>query len=218
MLDEIFDLFVQVDRTIERSQGGLGIGLTLVKRLVELHGGTIRAASEGRGRGSEFTITLPIAVEAPQSPEDSLAPAASAGASPRRILVVDDNVDSAQSLAVLLELSGHNVWMVHDGAGAVEAARQFQPDLILLDIGMPGMNGYDACRTIREHEEAKRPVIIALTGWGMEEDRRQSSAAGFDGHLVKPVEPAVLLALAAKGYPDQVAGQVAAAADGRRPR
>lgn len=195
MLDGIFELFAQVDRSLERSQGGLGIGLTLVRRLVELHGGTIRASSDGRGKGSVFTVDLPLATD--QRP--SLPPAARPElpvTPPRRILVVDDNVDSAQSLAMLLELSGHEVELAHDGSDAVRGARRFQPDLILLDIGMPGMSGYDACRAIRQLPGAGSVRIFALTGWGMEEDRRRSSEAGFDGHLVKPVEPAVLLGLA----------------------
>ena len=201
MLDGIFDPFAQVDRTLERSQGGLGIGLTLVKRLVELHGGTVSAVSEGQGRGSEFTVTLPVAAGPPsahhvlQKLPDEMPPALA-----RRILVVDDNEDSAQSLSLLLELKGHEVRTARDGLEGVECARSFEPDLILLDIGMPGMNGYDACRALREMSWRKAPVLVALTGWGMEKDRRKSSEAGFDWHLVKPVDPSALLAVLADAH------------------
>lgn len=198
MLDGIFDPFAQVDRTLERSQGGLGIGLTLVKRLVELHGGKVRAVSEGQGRGSEFTVTLPVAAGPPPLPYVTPnLPAEMPPAPARRILVVDDNEDSAQSLAMLLELKGNVVRTARDGIEGVECAGSFEPELILLDIGMPGMNGYDACRAIREMNWRKTPLLVALTGWGMEEDRRKSREAGFDYHLVKPVDPAALLAVLA---------------------
>lgn len=200
MLHGIFNPFVQVDRTLERSQGGLGIGLTLVKRLVELHGGEVRATSDGEGRGSEFTVHLPIVADpSPVERVDQDLPARIAPAEARRILVVDDNGDSAQSLALLLELKGHEVRTACDGLEGLECARRFEPDVIFLDIGMPGMNGYDACRAIRKMTWRKAPVLVALTGWGMEDDRRKSSEAGFDRHLVKPVNPSALLAVLTEG-------------------
>jgi PAS domain S-box-containing protein len=194
LLSRVFEMFWQVDRTLEKSQGGLGVGLTIVKRLVELHGGAVEANSEGPGKGSEFVIRLPVV--------ETAAPDRTAGGEEqvragqrRRILVADDNPDAADSLAVLLRLMGHEVRTAHDGLEAVAGVAAFQPDLILLDIGMPKLNGYDACRRIREQPEAGAAVIVALTGWGQDEDRRRSREAGFDGHLVKPVEPAALASL-----------------------
>jgi PAS domain S-box-containing protein len=193
-LDSIFEMFTQVDSSLERSQGGLGIGLTLVQRLVQLHGGSVKVRSAGEGRGSEFVVRLPRIVEG------SRAEAAELGAAPepmhpRRILVVDDNLDAAASLAMLLQLSGNEIYTTHDGAGALEAAEQHRPEVILLDIGLPTMNGYEVCRRIRQQTWGKQIVLIALTGWGQEEDRRRSHEAGFDGHLVKPVDYAVLTTL-----------------------
>lgn len=202
MLDVIFDLFMQVDRTLEQSQGGLGIGLTLVKRLVELHGGNIRASSEGQGKGSVFIVTLPLDREAPLPQLKDPVPGTAIAATSRRILVVDDNVDSAQSLGLLLEMDGHEVAVVHDGEGAVREAQRFRPDLVFLDLGMPGMDGFTTCRAIRDLQPEVQAAIIALTGWGMEEDRRRTVAAGFDGHLVKPVQPALLRALVVRGAAD----------------
>jgi CheY-like chemotaxis protein len=191
MLSRVFDLFTQVDRSLEKSQGGLGVGLTIVKRLVELHGGTVEARSEGYGRGAEFIIRLPVAqstVHEEQSPNESQKAATPA----RRILVADDNVDAADSLALMLRLMGNEVRTAHDGVAAMEAAGEFRPDVVLLDIGMPRLNGYDTCRHIREQPWGKDLKLIALTGWGQEEDKRRSEEAGFDSHLVKPVEPAAL--------------------------
>jgi PAS domain S-box-containing protein len=187
-LGSIFEMFTQVDETLERSQGGLGIGLTLVRRLVELHGGSVEAFSEGRGRGSEFVVRLPLLSEKPRAlrRRESIGDATPAPA--RRILVVDDNRDSAESLALLLTLSGHQTQTAHDGLEAVEAAGQFRPDVVLLDIGLPKLNGYDACRRIREQAWGLSMVLVALTGWGQDADRRRSHEAGFDAHLVKPVD------------------------------
>jgi CheY-like chemotaxis protein len=192
-LHSIFDMFTQVDRSAERSQGGLGIGLTLVKRLVEMHGGSVEARSAGEGRGSEFVVRLPIEMGVRSS-----APAASTAqvtTSGRRILVVDDNEDSAETMALLLGMSGHETHTAHDGEAALEAAERLRPDVILLDIGLPTLSGHEVCRRIRQEPWGRQMAMIALTGWGQEEDRRRSEEAGFDGHLVKPVEPARLMAL-----------------------
>jgi len=187
-LPRVFDMFSQVDRSIERAAGGLGIGLALVKGLVEMHGGAVTAASEGPDRGSTFTVRLPIA-EAPAVAPAGAAATASApeGAGARRILVVDDNRDAAASLASVLGLLGDEVRVAHDGIEAIEAAARFRPDVILMDVGMPRMNGYDATRRIRAQPGGGTPVIVALTGWGQERDRVLSSEAGCDAHLVKPV-------------------------------
>src|SRR5688572_397794 len=195
-LDTIFDMFTQVDRSLEQSQVGLGIGLTLVKRLVEMHGGTIEARSAGKGYGSVFEIRLP----APQELSDVVTPAASDTrtiSSTHRVLVVDDNKDSADSLAMLLELTGHEVYTAHDGQSAFDSAEQHRPDVVLLDIGLPTLNGHDVCRQIRQQPWGQAMVLIALTGWGQDEDRRRSQEAGFDEHLVKPVDHTRLLALLA---------------------
>ncbi len=188
-LPHIFDMFSQVDRSIERSSGGLGIGLALVKGLVEMHGGTVEAASPGQGQGSTFTVRLPMLAEQAESPSGEPAeagPERDAGAQ-RRILVVDDNRDSAASLAMMLQLLGNDVRIAHDGVEAVEAAAQFRPQVILMDIGMPRLNGYDATRRIREQPWGRDMAIVALTGWGQEVDRANSKEAGCDGHLVKPI-------------------------------
>jgi len=196
MLPHIFDLFTQVDRSLERSQGGLGIGLTLVKRLVEMHGGSVEARSEGHGLGSELIVRLPVLSAAAVRPAAGSGEPAQLRAC-RRVLVADDNMDAAESLAMMLEIMGNEVRTANDGLQAVAAAAAFRPDMILLDIGMPGLNGYEACRAIREQLDGGRPVIVACTGWGQEEDRRQSREAGFNFHLVKPVDPADLEALLA---------------------
>ncbi|HEY3968173.1 MAG TPA: response regulator [Planctomycetaceae bacterium] len=188
MLPRIFEIFTQVDSTLERSEGGLGIGLTLVKRLVELHGGTVHAHSEGPGQGSEFIVRLPIA---PQ--QDVASQAASAETQKivplarHRILVVDDNRDSANSLAMLLRVMGHEVRTAFDGLEALEVIGHFRPETVLMDIGLPKLNGYDAARRVRT-DFGSEIVLIALTGWGQEDDRRRSKEAGFDFHLTKPVE------------------------------
>jgi PAS domain S-box-containing protein len=196
MLLRIFDLFTQGDRTLERSHGGLGIGLTLAKHLVDMHGGTVEASSAGPGFGSEFVVRLPILVKHPEVAERAATPTVSRhAAGPRRILVVDDNADSAESLAMLLKLNGHETRLAYDGLQAVEAAEQFRPDLVLLDIGLPKLNGFDACRRIREHAWGQNMVLVALTGWGQEEDRRKTKDAGFDHHLTKPVDYDALMQL-----------------------
>jgi PAS domain S-box-containing protein len=196
LLPHVFEMFRQGDRILERSQGGLGIGLTLVKRLVELHGGSVEARSEGRGLGSELVVRLPIFRDDRKAAEPAAGEPARAAA--RRILVVDDYRDSATSLATLLELAGNETHTAYDGLEAVEAAAAFQPDVVLLDIGLPEMNGYEAARKIREQPWGKTMALVALTGWGQEEDRQKSREAGFLAHLVKPVDYAALLKLLAE--------------------
>jgi PAS domain S-box-containing protein len=188
-LPKIFDLFSQVDRSIERSAGGLGIGLALVKGLVEMHGGTVEAASPGLGRGSTFTVRLPVLESRQVEPpaEEPAAEAPDSSGSKRRILVVDDNRDAAASMAVMLQLLGNEVCTAHDGLEAMELAERFRPQIVLMDIGMPNLNGYEATRRIREQPWGREIAIIALTGWGQEVDRARSKEAGCNGHLVKPV-------------------------------
>jgi PAS domain S-box-containing protein len=200
MLPHVFELFVQADHTSTRAQGGLGIGLTLVKNLVEMHGGTVEARSSGLGGGSEFVVTLPLVVPvstpANGSDRDGFrAPPATSG---YRLLVVDDNRDAALSLAVLLRLQGHDVQVAHDGPTALQVAMRFQPDLMFLDLGMPRMDGYEVARRIRSTPELSRIKLAALTGWGQQEDRRRTAEAGFDHHLVKPPEPKLVEALLAE--------------------
>jgi signal transduction histidine kinase len=187
MLSEVFELFSQGERTLDRSQGGLGIGLSLVKTVVEMHGGSVRATSGGVDRGSEFAIRLPCV-----RPDDcdgrQAAPAGLLQASPpRRILVVDDSKDAAESLAMLLSLSGHHVVVAHDGVEALAMAAAEHPEVILLDIGLPGMDGYEVCRRARQNGLTDA-LIVAMTGYGQERDRQRSMEAGFDTHTVKPVE------------------------------
>jgi CheY-like chemotaxis protein/two-component sensor histidine kinase len=193
MLPHIFELFVQVDHASTRSQGGLGLGLTLVKSLVEMHGGAVAATSAGLGKGSEFSVRLPLSiVQAPRQSEEQESKAIVLPPSGHRLLVVDDNKDAANSLAVLLRLKGHDVRVTHDGPSALETADKFRPEIIFLDIGMPGMDGYEVARRIRENPELRDVVLTAITGWGQQEDRRRSQEAGFNHHLVKPPEARVL--------------------------
>lgn len=189
-LSTIFDMFSQVDRSVEKSTGGLGIGLALVKGLVEMHGGTVTAASDGEGRGTTFTVSVPEAE--PAIPSGPVAADAPARTPARRILVVDDNRDGAESMSDMLGLLGHDVVTAHDGLEAVERAEAVRPDVILMDVGMPRLNGLDATRRIREHDWGKPIAIVALTGWGQEDDRTRSREAGCDAHLVKPVSVADL--------------------------
>ena len=197
MLPKVFEMFSQVDRSLERAQGGLGIGLSLVQRLVELHGGTVDARSDGDGRGSRFVVRLPVAPclggEYPRQDAAEPPRATSCG----RVLVVDDNRDSAESLALLLSMIGYETQTAHDGLEALDVAASFKPDVMLLDIGMPKLNGYDVCRRLRQQPWGARMVVVAMTGWGQDEDRRRSLAAGFDAHLVKPVDPSTLGSLLA---------------------
>jgi PAS domain S-box-containing protein len=193
MLDKVFDLFRQVGQPLERTQGGLGIGLTLVKRLVEMHGGTIQASSGGVGHGAEFVVRLPLTgrlSDAKQTP-----PLRSTAISRWRILVVDDHQDSANSMGALLKLSGADVRTAYDGETALEAIRSYRPSIVLLDIGLPGMNGYEVARQAREQSEGRDLTLIALTGWGAEDSVRRSREAGIDHHLVKPVDHHALIDL-----------------------
>jgi signal transduction histidine kinase/CheY-like chemotaxis protein len=185
-LPHVFELFSQADRTLDRAQGGLGIGLTVVRRLVELHHGRVEAHSDGAGTGAEFIVTLPIAIES----ADESTPAAAATSEQIRaqILLVEDNEDAADSLMMLLEFHGHYVDVVHDGVTALDLAQAKQPDVILIDIGLPGMDGHEVARRIRADPKLKHVMLVALTGYGLDDDRQRTKKAGFDHHLVKPVE------------------------------
>jgi CheY-like chemotaxis protein len=184
-------MFMQVDQSFVRSQGGLGIGLTLAKRLIELHGGSIEAHSDGEGQGSQFIVRLPLIESPTRSPEPN-APLPGSSPAPRRVLIVDDNTDAADSLAMLVDMWGNETLLARNGREAIEVAERHRPDVVLLDIGLPGLNGYEVCCQIRSREWGKSIAVFALTGWGQEEDRRRSKDAGFDGHLIKPVDAETL--------------------------
>jgi signal transduction histidine kinase/CheY-like chemotaxis protein len=194
MLDRVFDMFIQIDHTLERSHGGLGVGLALVRTIVEMHGGTVRCRSDGPGRGSEFVIRLPVSARVA---EPSAAPQRRRRDENRshRILVAEDGHDAADSFGALLSIMGHEVRVVYDGETAVRTAEEFQPNVIIMDLGMPRLNGYDAARSIRQTTWGARVTLIALSGWGQLEDRVRSAEAGFDRHLTKPVDPAVIEAV-----------------------
>ena len=195
MLPRVFELFTQVERSLDRSQGGLGIGLTVVRKLAEMHGGSVSATSEGQGLGSEFTVRLPLSVE----PSAAEAPAVTGDTvGPLRVLVVDDNVDMARSLGRLLEHAGHTVTTAHDGHAVLDAARSFQPDVIVLDIGLPGLDGYRVAEALRREPAFANVRLVAVSGYGQAEDRNRSKAAGFDHHLVKPVDFGQLVSLLAQ--------------------
>jgi signal transduction histidine kinase len=196
MLPRLFNLFLQADRSLDRAQGGLGIGLTLVRRLVEMHDGTIEAASPGLGNGSEFTIRLPLLREA-RVEASAIEPVKSPG-QPVRILVVDDSKDTAESLALLLRLEGHEVRMAHDAPAALEIAQLFRPEVAILDIGLPKIDGYELGRRLRDQVKDGKILLIALTGYGQAADRRRSREVGFDHHVVKPVDPVALQELIAR--------------------
>jgi signal transduction histidine kinase/ActR/RegA family two-component response regulator len=202
MLPRVFDLFAQADGSLARSEGGLGIGLTLVKSLLEMHGGRVEAHSAGPDQGSEFVVRLPL-LPAPQSPADTPEKdGPCVPVPPRRVLVVDDNVDAADSLAKVLALMGHDVRTAHDGPAALEEARDSAPDVVLLDIGLPRMDGYEVARRLREQVAPEHVLLVAMTGYGQDGDRRNSHEAGFDAHLVKPVDLAALeKLLASDGSP-----------------
>ena len=193
MLPHIFDLFIQVDQSLDRSQGGLGIGLTLVRRLVEMHGGKVQASSEGPGQGSEFVVRLPLENAKPRPAlADNGAAVQHAADSRCRVLVVDDNVDAAETLAMLARLYGHEVRIAHTGPSGLETARNYHPEIVLLDIGLPGLDGYEVARRLRNEPGGDQILLVAVTGYGREEDRARARAAGFDHHLMKPFDPASL--------------------------
>ena len=210
-LPKVFDLFVQAERTYDRAQGGLGIGLTLVKNLVELHGGTVDARSDGPGKGSEFVVRLPLAPGKAPGAAIPGHPAALRRVPAQRVLVVDDNRDAAESLATLLRLFGAETRTAHDGTGALETFREWRPAVAFLDLGLPGMDGCELARHIRLEAGGAATLLVALTGWGQEEDRRRSTEAGFDQHLIKPVDFAVLEELLAASP----AGRATAVSGGR---
>jgi signal transduction histidine kinase len=192
----IFELFAQIDTALERSRGGLGIGLSLVKRLVEMHHGTVRVRSAGVNEGSEFVVRLPLLADVPEQTLPEPVPAEPALGC--RILVVDDNRDAATSLAELLQLCGHETRIAYDGLEAVQMAQNFRPDAVLLDIGLPKLNGFEVAHKIRQQDWGKDVMLVALTGWGQDEDRRMSTEAGFNAHLVKPADPVALMELLAR--------------------
>jgi two-component system CheB/CheR fusion protein len=194
MLTRVFEMFTRLDRALERTQGGLGIGLSLVQRLAHLHGGSVEAHSDGLGRGSEFVVRLPLATEKPHAVGGEKKQAELPG---RRVLIADDNRDAARVLALLLRTLGQDVHVAHDGEQAFDKAKEVKPDILLLDLGMPVVSGYEAARRIRREPWGKDLVLVAVTGWGQEHDKQRTKAAGFDHHLVKPVTAAILKELLA---------------------
>jgi CheY-like chemotaxis protein/anti-sigma regulatory factor (Ser/Thr protein kinase) len=197
LLPRIFDLFVQGDHTLARSQGGLGIGLTLVKRLVEMHEGSISAVSRGKGTGSEFSVRFPRLKGDIRTPAPSAR--ATAASARRRVLVIDDNVDAAESIAMILRLKGHQALCIFDGQSALRMVEQYKPEIVVIDIGLPGMTGYEVAKSLREHPVAKHLLLVAVTGYGQQEDRSMALGAGFDEHMTKPVDPDVLNEFLNKG-------------------
>lgn len=201
LLPQLFNMFFQAERRTKESQGGLGIGLSLVRRLVELHGGTVEAHSEGRGKGSEFVVRLPALDTAPERSKRQEDSTKGLPLARRRVLVVDDNVDAADSLAMVLRLLGQEVHVAYDGPSALERAQAAPPDIAFLDLGMPKMDGYDLARAFRANPDLAGAVLVALTGWGQPEDRQRTRTAGFNHHFVKPVEAEALHQLFACGQP-----------------
>jgi len=197
MRERVFEMFTQIESPDQRKQEGLGIGLALVKRLVAMHDGDVEARSAGEGCGSELVVRLPIA-EDDRTIADGVAPGArdaARGPRPERILVVDDNVDAAETLSRLLRLSAHEVRVAHDGVAALAAAREMNPDVVLLDIGLPKLDGLEVARSLRARVDGPPLLLVAITGFGQAEDRARTAAAGFDHHLTKPVDPKLLQTL-----------------------
>ena len=201
VLPKIWDLFVQVNAASDRARGGLGIGLAVVRSLVHLHGGTVIAHSAGVDRGSEFCVYLPLLPEAVGDAPQAAAETARTESSPNRILVVDDNIDQAGSLAMLLGTMGHEIRVAYDGPGGIAIAAEFKPDVVFLDIGLPGMDGHEVARYLRGTLGLRQALVIALSGYGTEDDRKRSAESGFDAHLVKPADPARLAQLLAEFRP-----------------
>jgi CheY-like chemotaxis protein len=199
MLPKVFELFTQVERTLDRAEGGLGIGLTLVRRLVEMHGGRVEARSTGPGLGSEFEVRLPLVRRgSPVPPSIAQAAARPGSETGLRILIVDDNRDSAESLASLLRIHGNDVCTAYDGSQALAVAQDYHPEVILLDLGLPGINGFEVARQMRLSHVLAGTTLVAITGFGTDNDRRLSKDAGFDHHLVKPVDLTALRQLLAQ--------------------
>jgi CheY-like chemotaxis protein len=206
VLPRVFDLFMQSSRSLDRSQGGLGIGLTLVKELIGLHGGTVEAHSAGPGKGSEFVVRLPMLSGKATKALEATSPKEASADQPvsRRVLVVDDNEDEASGLAMVMKLAGHQVEVANEGETALAAAHTFRPEVVLLDIGLPGMNGYEVASHLRRQSDTAKMLLVALTGYGQEHDRQRALEAGFDFHFTKPVEPVVLKELISN-HPSQPA-------------
>jgi CheY-like chemotaxis protein len=198
VLARVFDLFVQEPQTLDRTRGGLGLGLTLVKRLVELHGGSVAATSEGPGQGSEFTVRLPALAHQPTGAGQGDGAGAPEAIHPRRVLIVEDGADARESLRLLLEQSGHLVETADDGPSGLLALASFRPEIALIDIGLPGLDGYTLAEMARRQPQTRDIRLVALTGYGQGADRRRALAAGFDLHITKPVDPATLHDLLAR--------------------
>jgi CheY-like chemotaxis protein/nitrogen-specific signal transduction histidine kinase len=205
-LNRIFDMFTRVGRDAKNTHAGLGIGLNLARRVVEMHDGQLVAKSEGLGRGSHFLITLPLSdLEDEESTAAENERSEQEARSPVRALIVDDNIDAAATLSLLLQLAGHTTCLAHDGPEALKAAAEFKPDIVLLDLGLPGMDGHEVARTIRRMPELGRPVLVAVTGWGGPDDRARTKQAGFDEHLTKPVDIS-MIELLLTALPERRAG------------
>jgi CheY-like chemotaxis protein len=202
-LPRVFELFSQVRAHQGRAQGGLGIGLSLVRSLVEMHGGTITVDSAGPGQGSQFTVRLPLCRPSFAHAESASQgiPSAASNGRQRRILIVDDNVDAATSLAMLLTMRGHDVIVAHDGLEAIEKTQRFAPEIVMMDLGMPKLDGIEAARRLRALPGGSAFRLVALTGWGQETDRERTRQAGFDAHLVKPADPETLAAVLSDDVP-----------------